>query len=70
MLATRALELGLVDKLQTSDDYLMSMLEEADILKLEYIEKKHIMEKLSGMMSLGWRKREEALSDLDKPMYL
>jgi serine protease SohB len=69
-LATRALDLGLVDSLQTSDDYLMSMLKDAEILRIEYTEKKNIMDKLSSLMSLKWRQQQKALEDLDKPLLM
>ena len=69
-LGTRALELGLVDALQTSDDYLMSAREDADIIHLEYTEKQNIMEKLSSMMSLNVWNRHRELRDMEKPLLM
>lgn len=51
-LGQRALELGLVDKLQTSDDYLMEQRQQADIIQLKYTGKQTLLEKLSSKMSL------------------
>lgn len=51
-LGEKALELGLVDALQTSDDYLMSQREEANILQLKYIGHQTLIEKISSRMSL------------------
>ena len=42
----KALELGLVDTLQTSDDYLSEAAQSADIYEIRYARKKSIMEKL------------------------
>ena len=69
-LGTRALELGLVDELKTSDDYLMSQRSEADLVKIEYTEKKKLLDKLSGLMTLGFRHKEKELQDLTKPMFM
>ncbi|MGR3984201.1 MAG: protease SohB [Gammaproteobacteria bacterium] len=49
-LGTRALELGLVDKLQTSDDYLMAAREDARLILLRYAGKKKFLEKLAAAM--------------------
>ncbi len=51
-LGTRAKELGLVDELVTSDDYLMSALEEADIITISYSGKKTLMEKIKDRMAM------------------
>jgi len=69
-LGTRALELGLVDSLQTSDDYLMSAREDADIIHLEYTEKQNLMEKLSHMMSLNLWNRHRELREMEKPLLM
>jgi serine protease SohB len=47
---TQALDLKLVDGLQTSDDYLMSHLEHADIYKISY----HVRKRLSERLAEGW----------------
>lgn len=55
-LGSRALELGLVDKLQTSDDFLISSLDDAELVSLSYFKKKTLIEKFSDMMSIRtWR---------------
>ena len=69
-LGTRALELGLVDELKTSDDYLMSMRGDADLVKIEYTEKKNLMDRLTGMMSLGFRQQQKEIQDMGKPLFM
>jgi serine protease SohB len=69
-LGTRALELGLVDELKTSDDYLMSLRHEADLVRIEYTEKKKLLDKLSGLMTLGFRHKQKELQDISKPMFM
>ncbi|MCY3768406.1 MAG: protease SohB [Gammaproteobacteria bacterium] len=69
-LGTRALELGLVDALVTSDDYLMSMNRDAEILQIEYSEKKTLMEKMSNLMSFRFRQQQKEVQDLDKPLLM
>lgn len=44
-LGTKALELGLVDELQTSDDYLGAAVEAADIYEIRFARKRSVMEK-------------------------
>ena len=66
-LGSRALELGLVDQLCTSDDYLMSQRKEADLLHLEYAQKQNMMEKLTSMFSKISVTGEKELRDADKP---
>ena len=43
---TEALELGLIDKIQTSDDYLMEQAENADILEISFEAKKKLKDKI------------------------
>ncbi|MEM7193712.1 MAG: protease SohB [Pseudomonadota bacterium] len=69
-LGVRALELGLVDRLMTSDDYLMSARNDTDLVKLEYRERQNLAEKLQSMVTLGWRQKEKLVQDLDKPLAL
>ena len=42
----RAVELNLVDKIQTSDDYLSLAVNDADLYEIEYVRKKPVMERL------------------------
>lgn len=51
-LGERAQQLGLVDELQTSDDYLMSQREGANLLHLKYIGHQTLIEKISSRMSI------------------
>lgn len=54
--ATQALELGLVDQIQTSDDYLMAAREETRILHIKYTKKKRPVERLlASMEGYLWR---------------
>jgi serine protease SohB len=50
---TRALELGLVDEIGTSDDWLARVVDEADAWKVEWRGHKRLMEKLSAAMEEG-----------------
>ncbi|WP_423908683.1 protease SohB [Candidatus Spongiihabitans sp.] len=69
-LGTRALELGLVDQLQTSDDYLMSLRNDAELILIEYSEKQTIVEKLSQLMTTKWRQQSKLVEDVDKPLLM
>jgi serine protease SohB len=46
----RALELGLVDELGTSDDWLGRLVDEADVWKVEWSSHKRLVEKLAAVM--------------------
>jgi serine protease SohB len=50
---TRALELGLVDEIGTSDDWLARLLDEADAWKVEWRGPRRLMEKLATAMEGG-----------------
>jgi len=55
---SRALDLGLVDELSTSDDWLAGLVDDADAWKVEWRRPRRFMEKLSGAMEEGrhgWR---------------
>jgi serine protease SohB len=69
-LGTRALELELVDELKTSDDYLMSMRGDADLVKIEYTEKQNFLDRLTGMLSLGFRQQQKEIQDMGKPLFM
>ena len=65
---TQALSLGLIDKIQTSDDYIVSRAEETEIFEIEYHVKKPLAERLTfsvhsaiekGMLSI-WKKNIES----------
>ena len=49
----QAIELGLVDSLQTSDDYLLSQLPERDIYKIQFVVPKKLSQKLTQAASLS-----------------
>ena len=51
-LGERARQLGLVDELRTSDDYLMSQRENASLIQLKYTGQQTLMEKITSRMSL------------------
>jgi serine protease SohB len=53
----RAIELGLVDKLMTSDDYLVHKLDEADIYQLTFKRPRRVRERLVGLASAAWAAR-------------
>ncbi|MEA3291610.1 MAG: protease SohB [Pseudomonadota bacterium] len=63
-LGSRARELGLVDELRTSDDYLMQARENADILEVKYIGKQNLIEKFLSAQS---RSNESLARDLAQP---
>lgn len=50
-MGTQALELNLVDKLQTSDDYLLEKNKDNHLFEIKYITKKSLAEKLSSTVS-------------------
>ena len=67
---TRAKELDLVDELQTSDDYLLAKVNEADLYSVKHVEKKNLSDKFSGFLQnvsekvfVGWwsKSRENSL---------
>ncbi len=53
---TRALQLELVDALQTSDDYLLAKSKDADIYEISYSAKKTVTEKLLSSIELAWER--------------
>ncbi len=53
-LGRRALELGLVDRLQTSDDYLMAARQHAQLVLLRYTEKQSLLERITSLAQLQW----------------
>ena len=69
-LGIRAQELGLVDELQTSDDYLMARRRESELMLVEYSRKKSLSEKLASLMSIKWQKNTREIQDIDKPLLL
>ena len=74
-LGSRALEMGLVDRLQTSDDYLMDARFDAQILELHYAEKLKLIDRFSSLMRARWSGPAGAGigapgDGLDRPMVL
>lgn len=62
----QALHLGLVDAVQTSDDYLLAARAEADLFKVRYRARKRPLQRLLGAVELGgildaWRTRQAGL---------
>ncbi len=62
-LGERALELGLVDVLQTSDDYLMAQREDSDILQLCYTAKQSLIQKIGSRLSIAFPGLSKHLDD-------
>ncbi|MGI9265079.1 MAG: protease SohB [Gammaproteobacteria bacterium] len=52
-LGRRGLELGLVDELGTSDDYLLEAIDEADLYSVKWQSRKSLQEKLSSVVEDG-----------------
>jgi serine protease SohB len=72
-LGTRALELGLVDRLQTSDDYLMAASKNAEVLHLSMKPEKNVMKTLMKGMSASFRGRslaDEAVKNSQPQIYV
>lgn len=69
-LGTRAQELGLVDELKTSDDYLMAMRAEADLLQIKYTQKQTVFERLSNMMTSQIHRQQKTLHELQRPLFM
>ena len=51
---TQALELGLIDKIQTSDDYLMESHEDKHLFKVKYVIHKKLSDKIAHSASLAF----------------
>ena len=68
-LGAQALELGLVDQLQTSDDYLMLLRNDAELILIEYATEKTIMEKLSQLMSMQWQ-QNKLVQETNQPLLM
>ena len=58
----QALDLKLVDTLQTSDDYLLSARQEADLYEITYSAKKNLVNKLLGATAQLWQPQQEEWS--------
>ncbi|MFK8001308.1 MAG: protease SohB [Polyangiales bacterium] len=69
-LGTKALELGLVDKLQTSDDYLMESCSARDIIRVRYRQKQKAGARLARLLSSFRSEHEKSARDLDKPLLM
>ena len=59
-LGMRALELGLANELMTSDDYLMSKLDEANIYRLDFKRPRRMPDRLFGMVEAAWSRLSSA----------
>ncbi len=67
---TRALELGLIDELRTSDDYLMAKSKDAELLKVSYTERKSMMRSISSLMTLGLSKRDKLQREQNSQLFV
>ena len=65
-LGSQAHQLKLVDDIRTSDDYLMSLRDTADIFEVEYTIKKKVLDRLSGL--IGQLGRGRVLSNSEAPI--
>ncbi len=65
-LGSQAYQLKLVDDIRTSDDYLMSLRDTADIFEVEYTIKKKVLDRLSGL--IGQLGRGRVLSNSEAPI--
>ena len=65
-LGSQAYNLKLVDDIRTSDDYLMSLRDTADIFEVEYTIKKKMLDRLSGLISQ--LRKGRLLSDESAPI--
>lgn len=66
---TKAQELGLVDELITSDDYLMAHIDDKDIYQVQYVTRKKFADKLAQSMSLSMEKMFDALWQRNRTNY-
>ena len=69
-LGTRALELGLVDALSTSDDYLMNARSERELIKVEFSRRKSLQEKISDMFTRLSSDRRQDIRDMESPLLM
>ena len=69
-LGTRALELGLVDRLQTSDDYLMAARRDAQLILLNYAGRKTFLDRFAELVGVQWPRRSGPAEGLDRPLLL
>lgn len=69
-LGTRALELGLVDELRTSDDYLMATRGDRDLIKVEFSRRKSLSERISDMFTRFGHGRDQRNRDLETPLLM
>ncbi len=67
---SKALELGLVDKLQTSDDFLMEARKDADLIALSYVEKKNVVGVLSALTQAALGMREKMTREKDSQLLM
>jgi serine protease SohB len=67
---SQAMEMGLVDEIVTSDDYLFGLHEQADLFRVEYRGRKKLIEKVSDSFSESLHKLAVKIwSDLDRTRF-
>ncbi len=64
-LGAKALELGLVDELRTSDDYLMSNREERDLIRVEFCRRKSLPERVNDLFTQFRRSQNHYLRETE-----
>lgn len=67
--ASKAHELGLVDALNTSDDYLMAKIDDKDIYKVQYVTRKKLADKFAENMSLAMERMVDRLWQRSRSSY-
>lgn len=69
-LGSRALELGLVDRLQTSDDYLMAARRDAQLILLNYTGKKKLIDRFASLMKLRRLRAGQPSEGFGRPLLM
>jgi serine protease SohB len=69
-LGTRALELGLVDAISTSDDYLMNARNERDLIRVEYSRRKRLPERIGELLSQLGNSRRQEMKQYEQPLLM
>ena len=69
-LGRKALELGLVDELQTSDDYLMAARKDCDLLHLEYSRRKTLGERINSLFANIRSQKEKSAQDMNRHLLM
>ncbi len=66
----RALDLNLVDEIKTSDDFLLEAIDEFDLYRLKYKEKKPLGARFGGFLQSLWLKTEDSVWSRQRNQHL